>query len=243
MNINKNSPSPIYKQIELWMERAIKSGEWPVHFKIKSEEDIARELSVNRGTVRKSIGNLIKKELLVQVHGKGTFVSSGKPEQPIAQRLVSFAEAMKEQGLPFTTHILQKSVVIPPQPILSHLCCTEGQKVLFLKRIRTVHDEPSVLLENYVVLNRCQGLESIDFKRVTLFDAMEKYYGIRITWGRRDFEAVSIEAPRASDLGLAVGTPVLYLTQITYDQDNTPVEFSNVWLRGDNFKLSSILKR
>jgi GntR family transcriptional regulator len=105
---DKNISSPIYKQIEEWIRDNITSGKWPVHYKLKAEIDLAEELSVSRGTIRKSIQNLVKKGLLTQVHGKGTFVASDRLEQPLAQRLISYAEAMTEQGLSFKNIVLAK---------------------------------------------------------------------------------------------------------------------------------------
>jgi DNA-binding GntR family transcriptional regulator len=37
--------------------------------------------------------------------------------------------------------------------------------------------------------------------------------------------------------------PVMYLEQIVFLKSGTPVEMSDVWLRGDRYRLSAIVKR
>ena len=85
-------PVPVYQQIRDWMYDQIASNAWPEHYKLLAETDLADTLEVSRGTVRKAISELIADGLLVQIHGRGTFVSSNRLEQPLADRLVTFSE-------------------------------------------------------------------------------------------------------------------------------------------------------
>lgn len=241
--LDKELPLPLYQQVEDWIKHMIVSGQWPVHYKLKSEEDLAKELSVSRGTIRKSIKNLVKKGLLVQVHGKGTFVASGKLEQPLAQRLISFSEAMKEQGLNFKTKVLDKNTIQPTKRIASFLELEDNKEVLYLKRIRTVDGIPVILLENYFTVHLCPKIKDINFEENTLFDAIENECGLKLSWGRRCFGVQSLDREKADLLKVSVGTPVLYLEQVVYTKGGVPVECSDVWLRGDKFQLTSIMKR
>lgn len=243
ITLEKNIPYPLHQQVEEWIKSKILSGQWPVHYKLKSEIDLAKELSVSRGTVRKSIQNLIEKGLLVQVQGKGTFVASNRLEQPLAQRLISYAEAMEEQGLSFKTRVLDKKIIQPSERISSFLGLKHDSEVLYLKRIRTVGGIPIVLLENYVAINLCPLLKDVDFEKNTLFGAIENICGLKINWGQRNFEAQLLDKDKADLLMAPVGTPVLYLEQVTYLKGGVPIECSDVWLRGDKFRLSSIMKR
>lgn len=59
LHIQKNNETPIYIQIDYWIQEQILSGEWPPQYKLKSEEDLAIELCVSRGTVHKSIKYLV----------------------------------------------------------------------------------------------------------------------------------------------------------------------------------------
>ena len=241
--VDKDEPYPLYQQVEEWIQHMITSGQWPVHYKLKSESDLARDLSISRGTIRKSIRSMVKKGLLVQVHGKGTFVSSSRLQQPLAQRLISFAEAMREQGLSFKTIVLEKKIIQPTGRIASLLELRDNKEVLYLNRIRTADDVPVIFLENYVAIHFCPILKDIDFEKETLFGSIESKCGLKINWGRRSFEAQVSDKDKSSLLEIAVGTPLLYLEQVVYLKGRVPIECSDVWLRGDKLQLSSIMKR
>ncbi|MCB0153390.1 MAG: UTRA domain-containing protein, partial [Anaerolineae bacterium] len=47
----------------------------------------------------------------------------------------------------------------------------------------------------------------------------------------------------AAAMGLAAGDPVMHIEQQTYLSDGRLIEFSNLWLRGDQFKLSAQVQR
>ena len=104
-DLDRTGPAPIYLQIETWIREQIAAGAWPPRFKLKAEVDLATELDVSRGTVRKAISDLMAEGLLTQTHGRGTFVSPHVVEQPLADRLVTFSEDLISKGIPFETRV------------------------------------------------------------------------------------------------------------------------------------------
>ncbi len=236
----RTGPTPIYLQIKEWILQQVARGVWQEHDKLKSETDIAAELSVSRGTVRKAITELIDEGILVRIHGRGTFVASRVLEQPLAERLVAFSEDLMSRGIPFTTQVLEKKFLIPPESVASVL---PVRKVFFLKRVRMVRQEPVVLLHNYVMHTKCPGIEDIDFIQYRLFQVLEEQFGLALDWGRRLFEARVATAEVARLLEISECAPVMYAEQIVYLNDGSPVELSHLWFRGDRFKLSATVRR
>ena len=105
-NVDKENAVPIYTQLSNWLEAKVTTGEWPPNYRLPGEIELAKQLGVSRGTLRKAISQLIKKNLLVQIHGRGTFVSPFIVEQPWAGRLMGVYEELMLMGIPFTTEIL-----------------------------------------------------------------------------------------------------------------------------------------
>jgi len=209
-----------------------------------AETELASELTVSRGSVRKAIGQLIAQGLLVQVHGRGTFVSAGRLEQPLADRLVTFSEDLIAKGIPFETHVLETSVGPASQRVASLLSLSpEEQNVLVLKRVRNVAGSPLIYLINHVAVSRCPGIERVDFSRYRLVEALEEVLGLDIDWARRTFEAQCASKEVAELLALSEGCPVMYMEQVLYLRDGSPIELSDLWLRGDRFRLSAIVTR
>jgi DNA-binding GntR family transcriptional regulator len=243
IQIARDMPQPIYLQISAWLAEQIASGAWPEHYKLKSEIDLAAELGVNRGTVRKAIGELIAEGLLVRIHGLGTFVAARTLEQPLAERLVAFSEDLLAKGIPFETRVLAQAVVAPDRRVASLLGLRPDQQVLELKRVRLVAGGPLILLHNYVIYDRCPGIDAVDFTRQRLLETLEARFGLRLEWGRRIFQAQAATAEVADRLEVAACDPVMYLQQILYLDDGSPIELSDVWVRGDRFRLSAVVRR
>lgn len=244
MKIQRDIPVPIYEQIKNWMSEQIAAGQWPAHYKLKPEPELARDLGVNRGTLRKAIAELINSGDLVAIHGRGTFVTQRKTiDQSLTESLIAFSEDLLLQGIQFETRVLQKVVVQPEARIASLLDLPASHEVLLLERVRLVDGVPLSYLRNYVPYALCRGIERVDFAQHRLFETLEGIFQLTLAWGHRTFKAQVADAALSQLLAVETGAPVLYLNQITYLRNDHPVEVSDVWFRGDRLGLSAIVKR
>jgi len=241
--LERSGPDPLYRQIKRWIQEQLTAGRWPEHCKLPAEEDLAEALGVNRGTLRRAIREFISEGILVQIHGKGTFVASRGIEQPLAERLVAFSESLAERGIAYTTQVLQQAAGLPSPTIASRLRLSPEQPVLSLARLRLVEGAPVAYMENHVPLHLTPGIDQVSFDRHGLFETLEQKYKLHLAWGQRVFEAVAASAQMAGHLAMAPGAPVFYIKQTVYLSDGTPVEYSDVWLRGDKFSLSAVVHR
>jgi GntR family transcriptional regulator len=226
------------------MSQEIDSGRWPLHYKLPAEEDVASSLKVSRGTVRQAIQELIAENRLTQVHGRGTFVVSGHQiESSLTDQLVAFSEDLMLQHIPFETEVLEQRVIVPDTRVRALLNLESDHLVFSLQRRRFVNNVPIILTKNYVRYDLCPGIEREQFQELRLFRCLENKYGLRLSWARRTSEARLAAAPEASLLGSPVASPVMYMEQIVYLEDGRAAECSDIWMRGDRFKLSSIITR
>jgi len=242
-NIDRSRPEPIYQQIREWMRQQIASGQWPEHYRLKSELDLVAELGVNRGTVRKAIADLIAEGLLVTIHGRGTFVVSQKLEQPLAENLIAISEDLIHKGIPFETQVLEQTVVPASQRVAALLSVPPETRIFMLRRVRSVQHEPFTLIHNYLLYDRLPHIETMDFTRQRLFDTLEKQFNLPLSWGQRTFQAQVATDDIARLLHISPCDPVMYIEQVTYLRDGSPIELSDVWLRGDQVRLSALVKR
>lgn len=243
MFTKENSSTPLYQQVAGWMIENVRAEKWKQGHKLPAEEDLARHLDVSRGTMRKAIARLIDQQLLVQVQGKGTFVENDKISYPFAQELISFAESMHTKGYSFTTRVLQQEELQPAPYIQRKLNMDRTDYALYLKRVRFINNEAAILLENWVSLKYCRGVEEEDFEKISLFKAIEKYADSTIAYGIRNFSARTLDNEQAALLSLDVDDPVLFLDQFVFGQEDIPYEYSQVLLRTDKYEVTSFLKR
>lgn len=242
--LQRSAPEPLHQQISDRMRKNIALGVWPPHYKLKAEPELATDFGVSRGTLRRALRTLIEEGLLVQVQGKGTYVPSATTiEPPIAQDLLSLAEALEHIGVTFETEVLSQGLEVAPDHVQRLLDLTGGQTVFRLERFRSVEGVPVAYLVNYVRESFCLGIECYDYTQKTLFGVIEHEYHLILATGRRTFEAKAASQEVSKILHIPLGSPVLYLEQVVYLKNGQPIEYSDVWIRGDRLKLSSMLTR
>jgi len=241
--IEKSSPEPLYIQVQNWIKAKIATGDWKAKEKLPSEADLAVALEVSRGTIKQAIKQLMTEGILMQIHGKGTFVIGGQLEYPLAERLVSIAESMIENEKEFKTQLVSLTRTIADKPERDIFGLGAGAEVYVMQRLRHYEGTPVVFMENMLPVDRFPDLEQYDLEKQSLFEIMERDYKTSIEWGKRSFLAKGAGERIAAILQIDEGTPVTFLEQTTYTVGETPVEYSCVWIRSDQIKLTSILKR
>jgi GntR family transcriptional regulator len=203
----------IHTQISDRIRLKIASGEWPPHYRLKSEPELAQELGVSRGTLRRALSTLIEEGLLRQVRGRGTFVTSTIIEPAIAQKLSTLTEDFARQGVVTETAVIACELMDPPKPVAALLEAGVGSRVLRLVRVQS------------------------------LFGVLEQTYRLKIASARRTFSAEPASDEVSAALGLPEGAPVQYLQQVTYLDDDRPVEYSDVWIHSGRLQVTSLLSR
>jgi DNA-binding GntR family transcriptional regulator len=90
LSINKNSPVPLYHQLALVLEGAIRTGALAPGTRVDGELELAARLRIARVTVRRAMQHLVDAGLVIRTTGVGTYVTSprqwARPPAPPAFR-------------------------------------------------------------------------------------------------------------------------------------------------------------
>ena len=89
--------TPLYEQLMEEIEKNIKSGIYKPGDKIMTESEMAGAYGVSIITVRKAMGALMDRGLVVRKQGKGTFVTKPKFSRNM-KKLQSFTEMCEQMG-------------------------------------------------------------------------------------------------------------------------------------------------
>ena len=98
---------PLYAQVKDRLVRRLIDGAWQPGQLIPSEMELARELGVSQGTIRKALDAMTAENLLLRRQGRGTYVA--EPED--SRILFQFFRLMPDGGEPVfpTSRILARS--------------------------------------------------------------------------------------------------------------------------------------
>jgi DNA-binding GntR family transcriptional regulator len=242
--VSGDPTQPLHARIADLFRAQIDSGAWPAHYKLRAEPHVAAKMGVSRGTIRRAVETLIDEGRLTRVHGRGTFVTATEPEATVVQEMLSGSEALAQQGhTQPAADVLDAAITSPPGRVRALLRMEEGLDTLRLTRRYLIHQQPAAYLVNHVRLDLCPGIEQVEFAHKSLFAVLEGEYGLTLSSGRRTLAAQGATPAVAKALEMTPGSPVLYFEQVTYLDDDTPVEYSDVWIRSDRLKIFAVLTR
>ena len=234
---------PLHVQAANFMREKIYNHTWMPDSQIPTEFELVEMLGMSRGTVRRAIRALVDEGLLVQMRGRGTFVTQTRITHPSGNALLSFAESLRSQGIDFTTKVLRQEIVPADEYLSGKLYLSTGAPVLMLDRVRTVDGEPLIYFESAINLPALPGLDTVDFEHEALFAYIESHYNKRIGHSSARYAACVAGTERGAILGVSPEAPVLHLEQQIYLTDNTLIEWSNVWLRANKYMINMIMQR
>ncbi len=211
-------------QIKELLTARIGRGDWLPGAIIPSEIQLAQELGVSQGTVRKAITELVEKNVLTRKQGRGTFVSTHDHNRALFH-FFHIADDDGQKVLPESRvlHCRRKNA---SRMEASRLGLATGTKVIRIERMRNFDDKP-VIIETVVLpadLFSGLGRDSGDKLPNTLYELYEKQYGITIHSANERLRAVPASKHEASLLNIEPGSPLLEIERIALTLDHTPVE-------------------
>lgn len=228
--MNRDEGGTLHGIVSNSIRSKIHAKELGPHDRIPSEHQLMEEFSVSRGTVRKAIKTLVDEGLVVQEHGRGTFVSEPSVTRPAMGRPFSFATSLAERGIDYETRVLAKEVIGASADVASHLRIAQDDLVLRMRRLRVSNGKPIMVVDSWTPLSACPGIDGVAFDSESLFDAIERTSGRRIAYSSMAYSARAAGAQVAREMHVAEGSPILNFEQIMLLDDGTPVEWGDTML-------------
>jgi GntR family transcriptional regulator len=235
--IQRDSPIPFYFQLITYIEEKISSKQWVPGQALPSEEEFGRILGVSRTVVRQAMDSLESKNLIVKHDGKRSSVAYPKFEVGLMQSLRGFHEDAVASGQKPAVRVLGLAVKPAHAEVAEALGLNEGDPVIVLNRLRYMDGEPEGVEVTYLPEFQCPGLAHEDFSQHSLYELLERKYGLEMASGYRTIEAITAEHSYAELLGVKTGSPLLLLKGIGFLADGRRFEYFVARHRGDRSKF------
>ena len=239
--IDREDHQKLYLQLYEILKKKIEGSEWPLGSQIPTEEDLCTMFNVSRATVRTAVLDLVRQGYLKRQQGKGTFVSKNSVSEGLTM-LANFRELLFEEGLPYTTSVLARTVMMPIDDLDIKLNIPRDKHIIYMKRLRIIDSEPVLLQESYVPYHICPLLLEEDIEHQSLFDIFEKKYGIKITKVKTFLEITFMKADEARLISIPEGSAAILLNQYFYSGE-TLIMYTRSIKRTDRFKFFLELER
>jgi GntR family transcriptional regulator len=229
---------PLYLQVRDALLERITNNEWKSGLSIPSETDLAREMGVSLGTMRKAFDVLAKEQVVTRRQGRGTFVNSQTSDAyslrysnirgPNGERLIGDVKSSK----------VTKSAANEME--CERLSLQKEDKVYRIQRVRLTDGTPFMLEEVSVPEGLFPGLE----KRVSIPNCvgnLAQEYSIVLGTAAERISVASVSQDFAPTLMVAPGSPVAVLDRVVRAIDSRPVEWRMAWCNlAKNYYLACI---
>ena len=239
--INKNSPVPIYHQLEEYIKQQIENGTLMEEASIPSEREYAQTLQISRMTVRQAINNLVSEGYLTRQKGRGTFVNKKKVEQEL-QGMTSFTEDMLSRGMNPSSTLLSFQIIPADNKVALDLRIEENESVYKIKRIRLADGAPMALETAFIPVEIVPGLTK-ENSNLSLYQYIEGNLSLSISEATQEIEASIADSRNAEALAINEGDPILLIERISYLENGTPFELVKSTFRADRYRFIHTMKR
>ena len=214
---------PIYVQITELLVRDIAAGRLIDGEKLPPERDMAEELGIAVGTLRKALAELHNRGLLERIQGSGNYVRA--ISDPKSVYAMFRLELLGGGGLP-TAEILSIDRLPKPSELPSFGSSIEAHRI---RRLRRLSGRPAALEEIWL---DGSYVETIDIEAVS--ESLYLFYRTKLSlWIARAEDQIGLDvvpdwAPPT--FGQAVGASVTHIQRVSQDQEGVRAEVSRTWL-------------
>jgi GntR family transcriptional regulator len=212
---------PLYRQVRDVLVRRIAEGVWQAGQALPSEPEIAMDLGVSQGTVRKALDEMTAQNLVVRRQGRGTFVA----KHDDARILFQFFKLVPDSG---ERSFPDSRVLAVRRHIDANAAAMLGLKpresVLRIDRVRLIRDEACVTEQIHLPATLFPGMEKRDLPN-NLYELYALEFGVTVGRASEKLKAVAAAEPEASILGLPSGTPLLRVDRLAFDLDGRRLEW------------------
>jgi GntR family transcriptional regulator len=234
--VHRHSPVPLHHQIKIAVLQGVEEGWLAPGEQLPRERELAEAIGVSLAPVRQAMADLTKEGYVERTRGKGTFIRDRKLVEKI-QILGSFHDSVSRQGLDVTVKVLSSEMARPPHAVASALAL-RGRDAWCLRRLALLDGDPLTLLTAWLPPRYARGVSDLDLGGGSLYEALARVHAVEMTAADSLVEVDRAGLDQAELLGLAPGSPVLRVIGITRDQQDRPVEYSDVLYRPERFRLA-----
>ncbi|HIM19691.1 MAG TPA: GntR family transcriptional regulator [Rhodospirillales bacterium] len=228
---------PLYQQVDNIIRQRLIDGVWEPGDALPSEMQLASELNVSQGTVRKALNDMVAENLLFRRQGLGTFVS----EHTERRALFFYFSIVGLDG----TRVLPESHIISCEERNATLKETEklkldrGSKVIQLRRMRFFNNVPTIVELITLPLEHFPGLGTEIKPPNNLFRFYQKEYGITVGKAEEHLQAIAAEEEEAQLLQIEIGQPLLEIDRVAKMLDGRPIEWRISHCDNTNYRYVS----
>lgn len=218
------------------MERLVEritEGQWGPGHLLPTEAEIAAELGVSSGTVRKALEAMSAEHIISRRQGRGTFVSRLDPERVLFQ-FFHFYPDNEERNYPKSI-IRNVKLGSANSEAASKLQIQRNDPVVIIERIRILSGQPCIFDIIVVSHKFFPDLEKHRYFSDNLYVYFAENFNVVISNASEQLKAINPPKKISKELHLNANEPVLAIQRISRVLNGDIVEWRTTYCRTGDF--------
>ena len=218
----KGAALPKYIQISEMLIREIGAGRLVDGARLPPEREMAEELDISVGTLRKALGDLVEKGLLERVQGSGNYVRHATASASVYAffRL----EMLTGGGLP-TAQVVSVDLLAKGQGIPVFGTSEMGHRI---RRLRSLGDEQVALEEIWLDASYAETVTAEDLSE-SLYHFYRHDLGLVISSVVDEVGVAQVPSWTPSIFHMRPSETAGYIERLSSDSQGAAAEFSRTW--------------
>lgn len=236
MKLDANDSTPLYVQLKMELQQAIRDHVYSSGQKIPTEVELSARYNVSRITVRQAVQELCEEGYLLKKQGKGTFVCQRRISRKL-ENMMSFTKSCQANGMVPSTVVLERTVTQLDEAERKLFCRPGEGMYLKISRLRMADMLPVMLDVNYFPLPKFEFLATEDLSG-SLYQLLNRY-DVRI-YAMRNMTLNVIQADKdlSRQMHISPGTPLFDMVTSNYDKAGELVHLGREYVVTDRYHYS-----
>jgi GntR family transcriptional regulator len=239
-------PLPKYHHIYLVLREQLQEGRFDAG--LPGELALGEQFGVARVTVRRALEQLAGEGLITRSPGRGTHPvrhagPASKPvSRPLRTRLTGLLENIVSMSLHTSVKVLDVATVTAPAPVAAALGLAAGDLVQKAVRVRSTRDGPLSHITTYIPAAVACRFGRRELARKPILVLLEES-GVTVGRAEQSISARLADAELAQQLQVSVGSALLAVRRLIFDQQERPVQWLDGLYRPDRYEYQMQLSR
>jgi GntR family transcriptional regulator len=240
-------PLPKYHRIYLVLREQLHEGRFASG--LPGELALMQQFGVARVTVRRALEQLAGEGLISREPGRGTRPIgpgerrvTGAANDPMRTQLTGLLENLVSMGLRTSVKVLDVGTVTASEAVAQALGIAPGDPVQKAIRVRSTREGPLSHITTYVPAEVARRFGRRELSRKPILLLLEEA-GVKVGRAVQIISARLADAEVAGHLDVSVGSALLAVRRLIYDEQERPVQWLHGLYRPDRYEYEMQLSR